>query len=122
MGLKAHELKAKSRADLLEELAGLEKKLFELRGQTASSSSRQKLSEIKDVRKDVARVKTVLMNQQREALKAKYAGQKHIPKDIRPNMTKAERSELPAKWANKLTAKCAKRAKYLKPVKFALKA
>jgi ribosomal protein L29 len=33
---KPSELKAKSRADLLEEVATLEKKLFELRGQAGS--------------------------------------------------------------------------------------
>ncbi|KAH0785298.1 ribosomal protein L29 [Histomonas meleagridis] len=120
--LKAHELIQKSRADLLEELATLEKKLFELRGQIATSSSRQKLSEIQTVRRDVARVKTVLMEQQRKALKEKYNGKKLVPKDIRKKQVKSQRKVLPAKYANKLTKRAARRAKYLKPVKFALKA
>ncbi|OHT12727.1 ribosomal protein L29 [Tritrichomonas foetus] len=120
--LKAHELIQKPRADLLEELATLEKKLFELRAQIATQSSRQKLSEILTVRHDVARVKTVLMEQQRKALNEKYAGAKHVPKDIRPHNVKAQRKELPAKYANKLTPKAAKRAKFLRPVKYALKA
>ena len=120
--LKAHELIQKPRADLLEELATLEKKLFELRSQIATSSSRQKLSEILNVRRDVARVKTVLMEQQRKALLEKYHGKKLIPKDIRKKQVKSQRKALPAKYANKLTKKAARRAKYLKPVKFALKA
>ena len=121
--LKAHELIPKPRADLLEELATLEKKLFELRSQIAtSSSSRQKLSEILNVRRDVARVKTVLMEQQRKALIEKYKGKKLIPKDIRKKQVKSQRKQLPAKYANKLTKAAARRAKYLKPVKFALKA
>ena len=120
--LKAHELIQKSRADLLEELATLEKKLFELRCQIATSSSRQKLSEILNVRRDVARVKTVLMEQQRKALLEKYNGKKLIPKDIRKRQVKAQRMALPAKYANKLTKRAARRSKYLKPVKFALKA
>lgn len=122
MVLKPHELRQKSRSELLEELAKLEKKLFELRGQAATSSSRQKLSEIQTTRKDVARVKTVLMEQQRSALKDKFKDAAHVPKDIRPNLTKSQRQQLPAKWANKLTKRAARRSKYLKPVKFALKA
>lgn len=122
MVLKAYELQKKSRSELLEELAKLEKKLFELRGQAATSSSRQKLSEIQTTRKDVARVKTVLMIQQRAALQDKFKDAAHVPKDIRPHLTKSQRQELPAKWANKLTKRAATRAKYLKPVKFALKA
>ncbi|OHT04529.1 ribosomal protein L29 [Tritrichomonas foetus] len=120
--LKAHELAEKNRADLLETLATLEKKLFELRAQIATQSSRQKLSEILTVRRDVARVKTVLMEQQRKALKEKYAEAKHIPKDIRSHEVKARRQQLAPKYANKLTPKAAKRAKFLRPVKFALKA
>jgi len=115
-------LRDKARNDLLEELAGLEKKVFELRGQIASSSSRQKLSELQNAGKDVARIKTVLMEQQRTALKTKFEGKKHVPKDIRPNVTKAERQRLPAKYAGKLTKRAATRAKFLKPVKFALTA
>ena len=122
MPLKAHALAEKTRAELLEELAGLEKKLFELKGQVATSASAQKLSEIKNVRKDVARVKTVLMEQQRKALLTKYEGAKLVPKDLRPHTTKSQRKELAPKYANKLTKKAANRAKYLKPVKFALKA
>ena len=120
--LKAHELATKSRADLLEELATYEKKLFEARSQIATQSSRQKLSEILNLRRDVARIKTVLMEQQRKALKDQYKDAKHVPKDIRPNVVKSRRQQLPEKYANKLTARAAKRAKFLKPVKYELKA
>ena len=122
MPLKAYQLVEKTRAELLEELATLEKKLFELRGQIATSASAQKQSEIKTVRKDVARVKTVLMEQQRKALISKYEGAKHVPKDLRAHTTKSQRKQLPAKYANKLVKKAASRAKFLKPTKFALKA
>jgi large subunit ribosomal protein L35e len=119
---KPSELKTKSRADLLEELAKLEKKLFELRGQVGSSSSAEKLSAIRTTRKDVARVKTVLMEQQRNALREKYKDAKLVPKDIRPHTVKSRRNALPAKYANKLTKAAWRRAKFLKPVRFALKA
>ena len=119
--LKGHELAQKKRQDLLEELAGLEKKLFELRSQIATQSSRQKLSEILNTRRDVARVKTILMEQQRKALLETYKDAKHVPKDIRPNVVKSRRQKIPEKYANKLTPRAAKRARFLKPVKYALK-
>lgn len=120
--LKAHELSNKSRHELLEELASQEKKLFELRSQIATQASRQKLSEILTVRRDVARIKTILMEQQRKALSTKYQDAKYVPKDIRKRQVKSARKKLAPKYANKLTPKAAKRAKFLKPVKFALSA
>jgi large subunit ribosomal protein L35e len=119
--LKPFELREKPRQELLEQLAGLEKKLFELRGQVASSSSRQKLGEIRGVRKDIARLKGVLMEQQRNALKDKYKGARLVPKDIRAHVVKSQRKKLAPKYANKLTKRAATRYKFLKPVKFALK-
>ena len=120
--LKAHELSQKTRHDLLEELSTQEKKLFELRSQIATQASRQKLSEILTVRRDVARIKTILMEQQRKALTDQYKDAKLVPKDIRKRQVKSQRKQLPAKYANKLTPRAAKRAKFLKPVKYALKA
>jgi ribosomal protein L29 len=119
---KPHELRNKSRQELLETLATLEKKLFETRSQLASSSGRAKLSELQTVRRDVARVKTILMEQQRKALQDRFKDQRFVPIDIRPNVVKSQRKKLPAKFANKLTVRARRRAKFLKPVKFALKA
>lgn len=118
--LKPKELITKNRGDLLEQLSTLEKKLFELRGQKAQQNN--KLSELRTTRRDIARVKTTLMIQQREALAKKYEGAKHIPIDLRKHQVKALRSALPAKYANKVVKRQARRAKFLKPVKFALKA
>lgn len=120
--LRAKELREKSRQELLEELATLEKKLFELRGQKASSSTGAKLTEIRVTRHDIARVKTVLMQQQRDALEKRYKDAKHVPKDIRPHQVKSLRMKLPAKYALKKTVAQRRRAKFLHPIKFALKA
>ena len=117
--LKGHELRQKSRNDLLEELASLEKKMFELKGQKTAGS---KLTEIKQARRDIARVKTILMEQQRAALKTKYENKKYIPVDLRAHREKSVRSRLAPKYANKMTAAQIRRNKFLHPVKFALKA
>ena len=120
--MKAHELKEKSRSELLDTLAALEKKLFELRGQKAAAASAQKLNEIKVTRRDIARVKTVLMIQQRTALKAKYEQEKNVPKDIRKFEVKARRQALAPKYAQKKCKSVLRASKFLHPVKFALKA
>ena len=117
--LKGHELRQKSRNDLLEELASLEKKMFELKGQKSAGS---KLNEIKQARRDIARVKTILMEQQRAALNKKYENKKYVPVDLRKHTEKSIRSKLAAKYANKMTAAEIRRNKFLHPVKFALKA
>ena len=119
--LKAFELKKKARSELLEELATLEKKLFELRGQKAASSSGSKLTEIKITRRDVARVKTILMQQQREALSLKYKDKKLIPKDLREYKEKSLRNKLEKKFADKMTPRERRRSKFLHPMKFAIK-
>ena len=117
--LKGHELVQKSRNDLLEELASLEKKMFELKGQKAAGS---KLTEIKQARRDIARVKTILMQKQRAALKEKYTNKKYVPVDLRAHTEKSIRGKLAAKYANKMTAAETRRNKFLHPIKFALKA
>ena len=117
--LKGKDLRQKSRNDLLEELASLEKKMFELKGQKSAGS---KLNEIKQARRDIARVKTILMEQQRKALNEKYAGKKYVPVDIRKHTEKSIRSKLAPKYANKMTSAQIRRNKFLHPVKFALKA
>jgi len=120
--LKPFELRNKNRNQLLEELASQEKKLFELKGQKAASSSGSKLSEIKVVRRDIARVKTILMSQQRDALTKKYEGKKLVPKDLRQYKEKSVRSKLAPKFANKMQTAERRRSKFLHPIKFALKA
>ncbi|EDY85390.1 ribosomal protein L29 [gamma proteobacterium HTCC5015] len=56
--MKASELRNKTAADLGEELVNLRKEQFNLRIQTATGQA--KPNEVKRVRRDIARVKTVL--------------------------------------------------------------
>ncbi|EAY11656.1 ribosomal protein L29, putative [Trichomonas vaginalis G3] len=120
--LKGKELIKKTRQELLDELAGLEKKLFELKGQKAASAAATKLTEIKNTRRDVARVKSILMVSQRKALQEKYAKAKLVPIDLRKHQEKSLRNKLAPKYANKLTAQESRRHKCLFERKFALKA
>lgn len=56
--MKASDLRQKSAAELQEELLGLRKEQFNLRMQKAAGNA--KLSEFQRVRRDIARVKTVM--------------------------------------------------------------
>jgi len=57
--MKATELKAKSKAELKEELLSLTKAQFGLRMQVATQQL-TKTSELRQVRRDIARIKTVM--------------------------------------------------------------
>ena len=59
MIMKASELKAKSAADLQQELLSLNKAQFGLRMQVATQQL-SNTSQLKKVRRDIARVKTIL--------------------------------------------------------------
>ena len=64
--MKASDLRAKSNDDLKNELTGLLRAQFGLRMQVATQQT-SKVSELGKVRKDIARVRTVLGEKMRQA-------------------------------------------------------
>lgn len=64
--MKASELRTKNAAELMAELDGLLRAQFSLRMQAASQQLRNK-SQLSKIRKDVARVKTVMTELKRSA-------------------------------------------------------
>ncbi|KAJ9521336.1 hypothetical protein QJQ45_001291 [Haematococcus lacustris] len=69
--VKAHELRGKSKQELLAQLKELKAELSGLRVAKVTGGAPNKLSKIKIVRKSIARVLTVFRQSQRTALKAK---------------------------------------------------
>lgn len=69
--VKAHEIRDKSKADLLNQLKDLKGELSALRVAKVTGGAPNKLSKIKSVRKNIARVLTVYRQNQRKALKTK---------------------------------------------------
>jgi large subunit ribosomal protein L29 len=63
--MKASELRAKSQDELREELAALKKEQFNLRFQAASGQL-ENTARVREIRRDVARINTIL-NEQAEA-------------------------------------------------------
>jgi large subunit ribosomal protein L29 len=64
--MKAKDLRAKSAADLQQELLSLRKAQFGLRMQLATQQATN-TSEVRKLRKDVARVKTILAEKAKQA-------------------------------------------------------
>jgi large subunit ribosomal protein L29 len=65
---KASDLRAKSDDQLTEELGNLKREAFNLRFQAATSQL-EKPSRVKEVRKDIARIKTLQSERNRSAAK-----------------------------------------------------
>ena len=73
--------------------------LATLRTAQVTSGPSSKLNKIKGVRKDIARVLTVLNQEARNAVRAKFAGKPNdrLPKDLRIKKTRAIRRRLTQK-------------------------
>jgi len=67
--MKANELREKSMGELNQELRELKSELFKLRFQLATSQLANPM-QIKAVRKDIARVKTIMRQREIEGIKA----------------------------------------------------
>jgi len=100
--------------DLKQELANL--RVAKVTGGTAS-----KLSKIRVFRKSIARVLTVIAQNQKENLRKLYKDKKHKPKDLRPKLTRAKRRELTKHEQSLKTRKERRRERLFPMRKYALK-
>merc|ERR1719284_2251142 len=91
VAVKTFELRTKSKEQLEEQLIELKKELANLKVQKLQRPS---LPRIHIVRKNIARVLTVINLNQRENVKAFYKGKKYQPKDLRAKKTRAIRRQL----------------------------
>eukprot|EP00027_Filamoeba_sp_ATCC50430_P017053 CAMPEP_0168577256 /NCGR_PEP_ID=MMETSP0413-20121227/20692_1 /TAXON_ID=136452 /ORGANISM="Filamoeba nolandi, Strain NC-AS-23-1" /LENGTH=193 /DNA_ID=CAMNT_0008611003 /DNA_START=58 /DNA_END=639 /DNA_ORIENTATION=+ len=87
--VRAHELRTKSKAELLKQLEDLRNELAQLRVAKVTGGAPSKLAKIRTVRKSIARVLTVISQTQRAALRKHYAKSRHQPLDLRPKFTRA---------------------------------
>ena len=92
--VKAHELRKKDKESLLKQLDELRKELSELRIAKVTGGAANKLSQIKVTRKNIARVLTVISQEQRKAVRKQLKGKKYKPLDIRVKKTRALRQQL----------------------------
>lgn len=118
-GIKAYELRTKSKEQLESQLLDLKKELAALKVQKLSRPS---LPKIHTVRKDIARVLTIINENQRNAVKELYKGAKYQPKDMRAKKTRALRRALTKFEASRTTEKQRKKQIAFPQRKFAIKA
>lgn len=93
-----------------------------MRVQKVASGNASKVMRIRDVRKSIARVLTVITQSQRNQLRILYAGQKYVPLDLRPKLTRAMRRRLSPADAARMTSRQHKRKIHFPLRKFAIKA
>lgn len=112
-------MRSKSKEQLEQQLVELKQELASLKVQKLT---RPAVPKIGVVRKDIARVLTVINAAQRENVRAFYAGKKFIPKDLRAKKTRALRRALSKEDASRLTVKARKQKAAFPKKIYAIKA
>merc|ERR1719313_272741 len=92
--VKAHELRSKSKQDLLKQLDELRNELAQHRVAKVTGGAASKLAKIKVLRKSIARVLTVHNQKQKEQIREVVRKQKYLPTDLRYKKTRAIRRRL----------------------------
>ena len=108
--VKAYELRTKTKGELLKQLEELKAELATLRVAKVTGGVASKLSKIQVVRKNIARVLTVISQNTRARTRAYLKSKKYIGKDLRPKLTRAKRRALTSEQKNLKTLKAAKKA------------
>ncbi|KAH9767910.1 60S ribosomal protein L35-4 [Citrus sinensis] len=119
--IKVHELRQKSKVDLLNQLKELKAELALLRVAKVTGGAPNKLSKIKVVRLSIAQVLTVISQKQKAALREAYKNKKFLPLDLRPKKTRAIRRRLTKHQASLKTEREKKREMYFPMRKYAIK-
>merc|ERR1712228_676830 len=120
--LKVSELRGKSKQELLNQLKDLKAELALLRVAKVTGVAPNKLSKIKVVRLSIARVLTVISQNQKAALQKAYEGKQHKPLDLRVKKTRAIRKALTKEQKSLKTVKEQKKTAQFSLRKYAIKA
>jgi large subunit ribosomal protein L35e len=120
--LRASELREKKIKDLVHQVGDLKKELASLRVAQVTNGAASKLSKIDVVRKNIARVLTVVNQKARNDMRKQVAGKKRMPKQLRQKKTRALRRALPAELSGKRTVKVSKKVLNFPLRRFAAKA
>ncbi len=120
--LRATELRERKIKDLVGQVSELKKELAGLRVAQVTNGAASKLSKIAVVRKNIARVLTVVNQKARGDMRKQVEGKKRVPKQLRVKKTRAIRRSLTVAQKSKVTVRQSKRALNFPSRKFALKA
>ncbi|KAJ1901712.1 60S ribosomal protein L35, L29 [Kickxella alabastrina] len=108
--VKVADLREKSQAELTQTLDQYKRELMDLKVQQVAGGGDTKGAKIRDVRRNIARVLTVITQQARDEVRAQYAGKKHIPKDLRVKKTRALRRALTVEELSRTTLRQQKKS------------
>jgi len=94
--VKTKDIRGKNKAELLKQLDDLKQELANLRVAKVTGGTASKLSKIRVFRKNIARVLTVMHQNQKENLRKLYRSKdpKYMPRDLRAKRTRAIRRKL----------------------------
>merc|ERR1711939_191916 len=120
--VKAHELRTKSEADCTEELQKHRKELASLRVSKVAAAPQVKLAKVRAVRKNIAKVLTVLNEKRRTEARDAFAKKKYTPYDLRQKKTRAFRRRMSRFERTKLTVRARKKHDNSKLRKYAVAA
>lgn len=115
-------MRTKSKQELLNQLKDLKAELALLRVAKVTGGAPNKLSKIKVVRLSIARVLTVISQNQKAALQKAYEGKQYKPLDLRVKKTRAIRKALTKEQKSLKTVKEQKKAAQFSLRKYAIKA
>eukprot|EP01060_Flectonema_neradi_P028345 TRINITY_DN3809_c2_g1_i2.p1 TRINITY_DN3809_c2_g1~~TRINITY_DN3809_c2_g1_i2.p1 ORF type:complete len:125 (+),score=34.30 TRINITY_DN3809_c2_g1_i2:51-425(+) len=118
--VKSHVLRNTEKDELLKQLDAYKTELAELRVAQITGGPASKVSKIKTVRKNIARVLTVLNGKQKASLRALYKTKKFAPRDLRVKKTRAKRRALSHDESSRKTLRQQKKEAAFPMRKFAL--
>ena len=104
--LRLRELRDKSKDDLLKQLVEFKKELSQLRVAQQASGAASKVCKIGGMRKNIARILTVLSQKERDNLRKFYSDKKmrkSTPKSLKPKLTRRRRLALKDNEKNRKT-------------------
>ena len=107
--VKASVLRKKNEEQLNKDLEEFRKSLAEAKFNKVSASNQMKVSKLRTLRKDIARVLTVLNTMKKDQAREKYAKSKYQPLDLRAKKTRKLRRKLTKNQRNLTTLKERKR-------------
>ena len=120
--VKTSDLRSQSRTELKSALEQQKQQLASLKIAKVTGGAPNKIARIKSVRLAIARILTVIRQNQLKSLREAYSGAKYTPLDLRAKKTRAIRRRLSPAEKNAKTAKQAKKDAYYPKRKYALKA
>eukprot|EP01107_Rhizomastix_libera_P011577 TRINITY_DN290_c0_g1_i1.p1 TRINITY_DN290_c0_g1~~TRINITY_DN290_c0_g1_i1.p1 ORF type:complete len:135 (+),score=28.44 TRINITY_DN290_c0_g1_i1:32-406(+) len=103
--IRASQLRDKKKGDLQKLLEENRKELAQLRVAKVTGANPAKIMRIREVRKSIGRILTVMNQAQKAALRKFYGNKKYKPLDLRRKATRAIRRRLTPKQQNAKTHK-----------------